>query len=66
MIRLIEEMPRGPVYTFCLSKKRQVKIIEEIFPHCYSVGAYKNLRMLPNIIIIAMYNARIPENVSCW
>lgn len=66
MSRLINEMPRGSVHTFCLSKKRQVKIIEQIFPSCYSVGTYKNSRRLPNIIITAMHNSRIPETVSWW
>nr|XP_012234439.1 PREDICTED: uncharacterized protein LOC105679152 [Linepithema humile] len=66
MIRLIDEMPIGPVHKFCLSKKRQVKIIEQIFPNCYSVGAYKKLQRLPNIITTAMCNSRIPETVSWW
>lgn len=65
MTRLIEDVPRGSIRTFCLSKKRQVKIIEEVFQNCYSVGSYKKLQRLPNIIE-AMYNSRIPDTNSWW
>lgn len=41
MARLLEELPDGEVRDFCLKKKRQVKIIEGIADHTYSVGSYK-------------------------
>lgn len=65
MIRLIDNMPRGLIRTFCLSKKRQVKIIEQVFQNCYSVGSYKQLERLPNIVIEAMRNFRIPST-TLW
>lgn len=37
MIRLIDEMSRSSIHTFCLSKKRQKKIIKQIFQNCYSI-----------------------------
>ena len=38
MIKFIEALPDGPIRNFCQKKKRQVKIINNVFPHCYSVG----------------------------
>ena len=56
MIKFIEALPDGPIRNFCQKRKRQVKIIENVFPHCYSVGIYKHVRDLPEMIQTAIYN----------
>lgn len=62
MIKFIEALPNGPIRNFCLNKKRQVKIIENVFEHCYSVGVYKYTREFPEMIQIAINNLGNPQN----
>ncbi|KAK0156711.1 hypothetical protein PV327_011695, partial [Microctonus hyperodae] len=40
----------GDVRDFCLKKKRQVKIIEQVADQTYSVGAYKEFHEVPQNI----------------
>lgn len=54
MIRLIEELPEGKIRHFCLLRKKQVKIIETVRQHCYSVGTYKKLHEVPEMIMNAL------------
>lgn len=44
MIRLIEKLPEGKVRDFCMSRKKQVKIIENVYNRAYSVGTYKSYK----------------------
>lgn len=53
MIRLIEELPEGKVRNFCISRKKQVKIIESVSNKTYSVGTYKKLQEIPQTILNA-------------
>lgn len=62
MAKLIEDLPHGAVRTFCLLRKKQVKIIEEIYPHCYSVGAYKKLEVISDRIMNILQRCGITVN----
>ena len=66
MIKFIEALPDGPIRNFCQKKKRQVKIIENVLPHCYSVGIYKHVRELPEMIQTAIYNLGNPQIFQAW
>lgn len=59
MKKFIERLPRGPIHNFCLQKKHQVKIIEELLDSCYSVGVYKRLDNIPEVVENAMNNSTI-------
>lgn len=61
MTRRIEALPRGSIRDFCLSKKRQVRIIEQIFQHTYSVGTYKQMVQVPEMISQALRNQGYQE-----
>ncbi|XP_066584839.1 uncharacterized protein [Prorops nasuta] len=50
MQRLVDQLPDGEIRNFCLNKKKQVKIIEEICINCYTVGTYKALNPVPNTL----------------
>lgn len=54
MIKLVEALPDGDIRDFCLRKKKQVRIIEQLYAHCYSVGTYKDFPEVPAIVIAAM------------
>jgi len=60
--QLIEELPEGEIRYFCMSKKRQVKILENIFPQTYSVGIYKELIEVPDLIFQAFKNEGYQQN----
>ena len=62
MIGLVEKLSEGLVRSFCLSRKAQVKLIEALFPHCYSVGTYKRLEVVPDIILNTLTNIGIVVN----
>ena len=62
MIKFIKAVPDGPIRNFCQKKKRQVKIIDNVFPHCYGVGIYKHVRELPEMIQTEIYNLGNPQN----
>lgn len=62
MIQLLEQVPEGDIRTFCLTTKKQVKIIEEIFCHCYSVGTYKTLHLIPEVILTGLGNIGMIAN----
>ncbi|XP_011859941.1 PREDICTED: uncharacterized protein LOC105557338 [Vollenhovia emeryi] len=67
MMRFIELLPDGDVRNFCLRKKKQVKIIEPVHEHCYSVGVYKNLNEIPDIVFEAMQHTGILVNdITVW
>lgn len=40
MKRKLDELPEGSVKDFCLRKKQQVKLCEQLAENCYSVGTY--------------------------
>lgn len=46
-VRHMEELPDRDVLDFCLSRKNQVKIIEQTGPSSYSVGSCKYLNEVP-------------------
>ncbi|CAG5075347.1 Protein of unknown function [Cotesia congregata] len=52
MQKYLEELPEGPIRTFCSTRKYGVKICEKLSSSCYSVGTYKNFRnnILPDIV----------------
>lgn len=64
MVRHVERLPDGQIRNFCLSKKRQVKILENIFPQTYSVGTYKTLIAVPDVISDALRRAGYEQWVS--
>lgn len=67
MSRHIERLPEGKVRDFCLRKKNQVKIIELVQENTYSVGTYKYLPDISEIIDEALRNCNIDSNlVDVW
>lgn len=50
------------VKKFCLNKKKQSFINEKIFDDCYSVGVYKLLDKIPDLIMTAMRNSLVDIN----
>ncbi|XP_067203636.1 uncharacterized protein [Linepithema humile] len=67
MVRFIESLPHGNIRDFCLRKKRQVKIIEQIHEHCYSVGVYKIVEEVPDYIFNAIQRTGLViNNISIW
>ena len=60
MFRHVQELPEGPIRAFCLQKKKQVKIIENVSDHSYSVGAYARIQGIDEMLIInAFANSNI-------
>ncbi|XP_026830127.1 uncharacterized protein LOC113563129 [Ooceraea biroi] len=67
MIRFTELLPDGDVRNFCLRKKKQVKIIEPVHEHCYSVGVYKNFTEISDIVFDAMQRTGLlVNNITLW
>lgn len=66
MARLFDRLQDGSVKDFCMRKKRQVKIIEQIIPHCHSVGSYKRINLLPGIIVRALENSGFEIEGPTW
>lgn len=66
MKRQLERMPEGEMKNFCLKKKKQVKIIEQVFNHCFSVGTYKykTLQEFSDAIAQALITIGINENIN--
>lgn len=62
MVRYIDDLPEGYVRDFCLKSKRQVKIIEEISEHTYSVGTYRTLLDIPEHIRQALLHFGLEVN----
>lgn len=63
MVRLIDEVPEGPIRDFCVHRKKQVKIIEKVSESSFSVGTYQHMPLIPNDLINVLRNIQIPENV---
>lgn len=60
MKRKPDELPEGEVKNFCLAKKKQVKLREQLAEHCYSIGSYSAvLNVLPNEVEIGMERSQI-------
>lgn len=57
MVRLVEALPDGDLREFCLQKKKQIKIIEQVHEHAYSVRVYKHILVIPDLISNAMLNS---------
>ncbi|XP_015124327.1 uncharacterized protein LOC107046259 isoform X1 [Diachasma alloeum] len=67
MRKFIERLPEGPLRDFCLHQKRQVKLIERIIPHCYSVGYYKNMTDdMSDRIRNALQNSHLAQFTFIW
>lgn len=66
MARIFEYLPDGPVKEICSSTKRQIKLLERLTPHCYSVGAYKRLQVLPDIVRNALFNSHVIVQGTIW
>jgi len=66
MIRLIEHLPENSIRDFCLSRKKQVKIIEKISENCFTVGTYQNIQPIPNYLIYELHNLRIFQNAVVY
>ncbi|CAG5073433.1 Protein of unknown function [Cotesia congregata] len=67
MTRLIDQSRNDKVRNFCSEKKLQVKIVDQISDHCYTVGNYKNLSVdeLPLIVMHALHQSRLLiDNIS--
>lgn len=47
MTNKLEYLPEGEIKDFCLQRKKQVKVREQIFLNCYTVGAYYDAEELP-------------------
>lgn len=62
MIKYMETIENEDIRDFCNNKKKQSKITEKVCDDGYSVGCYKTLQEIPNIIINAMNNSRITIN----
>ncbi|XP_044585098.1 uncharacterized protein LOC123265424 isoform X1 [Cotesia glomerata] len=64
MIRLIDLSRNEKVKDFCYNKKNQVKIVDQISDHCYTVGNYKYLEHddIPLIIVLAMHQSGLLIN----
>lgn len=63
MTRKLDSLPEGEVRNFCLRKKKQVKLIEQISEQCYSVGAYGDILIeLPQEIEQALRQSEICIN----
>lgn len=58
MIRILELLQNINIKNFCMRKKKQVRIIQQIYPHCYSVGKYK-IQPITDIIRNAFDNSEI-------
>lgn len=58
MIRILELLQNINIKNFCMRKKKQVRIIQQIYPHCYSVGKYK-IQPITDIIRNAFDNNEI-------
>lgn len=54
MVRFIHDLPEGKIRDFCSARKNQVKIIEEVIVDTFSVGTYKYLPEVPDIIVNAL------------
>lgn len=65
MIKLIEPLEAGKIRDFCLQKKKQVKILERVSINAHSVGTYKPLLEIPEIVenLLHDYNG---EHNSVW
>lgn len=60
MKRKLDDLPEGNIKNFCLAKKHQVKLREQIADHCYSVGSYSQvLDVLPIEVDNAMQCSQI-------
>lgn len=66
MIRLMDPLPEGPIRDFCLSRKKQVKIIEQIFENTFTVGTYQNVQPIPNELINGLHNLGIFQNIVIY
>ncbi|KAH0561132.1 hypothetical protein KQX54_013495 [Cotesia glomerata] len=62
MIKYMGTVENENVRDFFNNKKKQSKITEKVCDDGYSVGCYKTLQEIPNIIINAMNNSRITIN----
>lgn len=62
-IKFIQGIPDGDILDFCLSRKKQVKIIEPIGPGSYSVGTYKYFDEIPPNLI-EMLNEENMGNIT--
>lgn len=64
MIRLTDLSQNEKVINFCYAKKIQVKIVDQISDHCYTVGNYKHLEHddIPLIIMQAMRQSGLLMN----
>lgn len=62
MVKYVEKIRNENVKKFCLNKKKQSFINEKIFDDCYSVGVYKLLDKIPDLIMTAMRNSLVDIN----
>ena len=68
MVKPIEDIQDEKIRNFCLSTKKQVKIIETVYPHCHAVGTYKKLNEFNNVLVNVFQNKGVflHENVKIW
>ncbi|CAL1685139.1 unnamed protein product [Lasius platythorax] len=62
MRRFIELLQEDDVRNFCLRRKKQVKILEQVFEHCYSVGVYKKLEVVSDVVLDALQRTGLLRN----
>ena len=67
IIGFIENVQDERIREFCLQRKKQVKILEQVHPHCYSVGVYKILEDIPDVVRNALTDRGIGfDDFTVW
>jgi len=66
IIKLIDQLPEGSFRNFLLSRKKQVKVIEEISKNCFTVDSYQNEHSISDLINELKNHFQIPENLIIY